>query len=447
MTSAPRTDRRAARGNPIVVTRVIFGAFLLGAIAVTALAIAIAPAPVILNLPLVAHTSGLLAGYAVTVLVLLMSRAPLLEHNIGADRMSRWHAAIGKLTIMLIVVHAIAATLGWAQAQMLSIVASTDQVLRMPGLIAATVSTFVFLVIGASSARAARRRMPYETWHAIHTLTYLAIALAFAHELAGPDLAGHPAIQICWSLLYTLSFALLVRYRLLTPVLQAVRHRLRVEAVVFEDRRVVTLVIRGRHLDELKAVSGQFFRWRFLAGRSWLAAHPFSLSAPPTNGELRVTVKGVGSGTRALKSIRPGTMVLAEGPYGAMTELRRTRDDVLLIAGGVGITPMRSLFETLDSADGRVTLLYRVPEASDILFRPELESIAVSRRLELIYWVGRSSAPGNAMTAANLLHRVPDAASRDVYICAGPALTSAARAALRDLGLPRRNLHTEEFAF
>ncbi|WP_438353708.1 ferric reductase-like transmembrane domain-containing protein [Microbacterium sp. CJ88] len=182
-----------------VADRIILAVFALGAVAVTGLAVALAPAPVILNLPLVAHASGLLAGYAVTVLIVLMARVPVLERTIGADRMARWHARIGKVTIVAILVHAVAATLGWAEAQMLSIAASTDQVLMMPGLVAATISTILFLVIGATSARAARRRMPYETWHALHTLTYVAIALAFAHELAGPDLAGHPLIQVAWS--------------------------------------------------------------------------------------------------------------------------------------------------------------------------------------------------------------------------------------------------------
>ncbi|WP_438353709.1 hypothetical protein [Microbacterium sp. CJ88] len=248
-------------------------------------------------------------------------------------------------------------------------------------------------------------------------------------------------------LLYTVSFALLIRYRLVAPLLQAMRHRLRVVAIVPEGPDTMSIVVRGRHLDELEATSGQFFRWRFLTRRNWVSAHPFSLSAPPTNDELRLTVKAVGAGTRSLRSLRVGTRVLAEGPYGAMTERRRTRPDVLLIAGGVGITPMRSLFETLNPDGGRITLLYRTPTPSDALFREELERIARTWGNELILWTGRSSEPENAMTAANLRRHVPDVDARDVYMCAGPALTAAAGAALTEAGLPKRNLHIEEFAF
>ena len=421
--------------------------FWTGNLAVVMLAVTLAPPPLAPSLPLIAHIAGLLAGYTIVALMLLMARTPLLEHTIGADRMARWHGRLGRWTIVVILIHAVAATLGWAQAQTLSIPVAAGQVLQMPGLFAATASTVMLLAIGILSARAARRRVSYETWHAIHLGTYLAITLAFAHELAGPDLAGRPAIQIAWSLAYTLSFALIIRYRVIAPLIQAARHRMRVEDVIDEGDGVVSIVVRGDDLSSLNAQSGQFFRWRFLTMKTWSAGHPFSLSSPPTAGTLRLTVKAVGAGTRALHELKVGTRVIAEGPYGAMTGRRRTRRGVLLIAGGVGITPMRTLFETLPRANGPLTLIYRTPSLDLAIFRTELEAIAERREAQVIYWTGRSSEPQNAITAANLLARVPDLAERDVYMCAGPALTRATTAALLDAGLPSRHLHVEEFTF
>jgi len=443
----PHPRRFARTAAHVHATRLLLAVFLAGALAMVALAVALAPAPVVLNLPLVAHAAGLLAGYAVIAMILMMARTPVLEHTIGADRLARWHGLLGPCILALVVVHGVAATLAWAQAQSLSIRASTSQVLQMAGLPAATVSTALFLAIGAVSARFVRRRLRYETWHAIHLLAYLAIALAFAHELAGPDLAGHPLIQILWSVLYTASFALLIRYRVLAPLLQAARHRLRVAEVRHEADGVISIVVRGVDLGELNAQSGQFFRWRFLTLRNWASAHPFSLSAAPARDELRITVKAVGDGTRTLQHLRPGTVVLAEGPYGAMTGRRRTRHGVLLIAGGVGITPMRSLFETLPRADGPLTLLYRAPTMADVLFRDELEAIAARRGAQIVYWTGSSRDPENAITAANLCARIPDLTERDVYLCAGPALTRAVKSAVADAGLPSRHLHVEEFSF
>lgn len=395
----------------------------------------------------IAHATGLLAGYVVAVMVILMSRTPSLERSVGADRLARWHSRGGPLFIVLMLIHAGAAIQSWAASRGQDPVAASLAVLGLPGLGAATAGTVLFILIAVVSIRAARRRTSYETWHGIHLLTYVALALAFAHELAGPNLAGFPVIQVAWSLLYVVSLGLVLRYRVLAPLGHAFRHRVRVERVIPEANGVASIVMRGRHLDELEAEAGQFFRWRFLSKSSWHSAHPFSLSASPSPDLLRITVKALGSGSARLHQLPPGTMVLAEGPYGAMTARRRTRNSVLLIAGGVGITPMRALFEEIDAGKGRMTLLYRASSESDVVFRDELEEIARLRGAEIIWLIGPSSDPANSMGESNLTRLVPDLRRRDVYLCASPGLAAAARAGLREAGLPARRLHEEQFAF
>jgi predicted ferric reductase len=310
---------------------------------------------------------------------------------------------------------------------------------------AAAVGTVLMLVAAVASARAARKRIRHETWHALHLLMYLAVALGFAHMLAGPDLVGHRVLQVGWALAYTYVAALLVQHRVLTPVRQAARHRLRVAEVREEGPGVVSIVVEGHHLTELHAEPGQFFRWRFLTPDHWSNAHPFSLSAAPTATTLRLTVKSLGDGTRDLQGLPVGTWVIAEGPFGAVTSARRSRRNVLLIAGGVGITPMRALFETLPLAPGEdLLLLYRARTPDELLFREELDSIAARRGARVGYVLGPDREP---MSAAGLLRMVPDLVERDVYLCGSPGLTAAVRRSLRTAGLPPEHLHEERFAF
>ncbi|MDP9890889.1 ferredoxin reductase family protein [Pseudarthrobacter enclensis] len=443
----PGAARSEAGASGSVSPALALWLIMAGAVAVMALAVIKAPHPVQFNLPLVAHMSGLLAGYGVTVMMGLMSRAPGLERGVGADRLSRWHGLGGRAIFVLMLIHGVAATVAWSMVQRIPLRTATLDVLRMPGLVAATVGTLLFIGIGYVSSRNVRRRMKYESWHLMHLLTYVAIALSFAHELAGPDLAGMPVVQVAWSLLYTLSFGLVLRYRVLAPLTQMWRHRLRVDHIVHEGAGAVSIILRGRHLDELNAESGQFFRWRFLVGPLWLSSHPFSLSAPPHPQFLRITVKAVGDGTRLIHAVKPGTRVLGAGPYGAMTNERREGRGVLLIGGGVGITPMRALFETLPVHGRELTLLYRASSVEEILFRDELEHIARQRGAQLIFLTGSASDPRNAMSAQNLLAMVPDLATRDVYMCASPRLSSAVTLAVRQAGVPRRQLHHEDFSF
>ena len=168
--------------------------------------------------------------------------------------------------------------------------------------------------------------MRYETWYYLHFYTYLAVALAFSHQFAtGAEFVSNFPARFVWASLYAGVGLAILWYRFVTPVRQAMRHRMRVEAVQAEAPGVVSVIIRGRHLDELNAASGQFFRWRFLTRELWWVSSPYSLSAAPTSNRVRITVKALGDHSTALTHLRPGTRVFAEGPYGAMTAARRRR--------------------------------------------------------------------------------------------------------------------------
>ena len=391
----------------------------------------------------VAHVSGMLAGYGAVVLVALMSRWPVIERALGADELARWHARGGRLVMALIVTHACAAVAVWARLRGIDAWSATIEVVRMPGVAAAVVALLLLLVVAGTSVHRARRKVRYETWHGIHLVSYVAVAAGFVHQLAGPDMAGQRAVQVGWSLLYTAVFALVVNYRLLAPVRTAVRHRLRVATVVAEGAGTVSITVRGHRLDELRAQPGQYFRWRFLSPDTWLSAHPFSLSAPPSHDSFRLTVAARGDGTHALQSIEPGTRVVAEGPYGILTERRRTRRDVVLIAGGVGIAPMRALFETLSiPPGGDVLLLYRTSDPEHALLRDELDSLAHRAGARLHYLTKQG---GGELTAASLLGRVPDLTARDVFVCGPPDMTRTLMGSLTRAGLPRAQLHAEGY--
>ncbi len=74
-------------------------------------------------------------------------------------------------------------------------------------------------------------------------------------------------------------------------------------------------------------------------------------------------IKAVGSTSACLRHVPVGSRACVEGPYGAFTSLHRTRPGALLIAGGVGITPVRALLEEEPAGDDVV--LYRVRSEND----------------------------------------------------------------------------------
>lgn len=221
-----------------------------------------------------------------------------------SDRLARWHSQGGRTVVLLAVVHAAAAVIGWSVVDDVNPAAAALEVLRMPGLLAATQGTAGIIAVAFFSARARRRRLGYERWHALHLSLYVAVALTFTHQLAGPCLVGDLPAQLARRLLYAYAFGLVLRYRLLAPLQQLWRHRLCVHCLVREGDGVVSIVLRGRHLEELCAEPGQFFRRRFLTRATWASAHPFSLrpaawTVAPGDGQ--------GSGRREPQPAAPAT--------------------------------------------------------------------------------------------------------------------------------------------
>jgi len=394
--------------------------------------------------------TGLEAGYGVVVLIALMARVPPVERGVGADRLARWHSTGGRYVIGLVVAHALLITWGYAVTARTSVTRQAWVLVdSYPDVLLATAAGLLLVMIAVVSARAVRPRMRYETWYYLHFYTYLAVALAFSHQFAdGAEFMTNTAARVAWSAMYIGVGAAIAWYRFVTPVRQAARHRLRVTAVNEEAPGVVSILVGGRHLEELRAEAGQFFRWRFLTRELWWTSSPYSLSEPPRPDRLRITVKEAGGHSGALRRLRPGTRVVTEGPFGALTGAARRRRKVLLIAGGVGITPLSALLESLPAGPGDLTLIYRVNSLRDAVFRRELEQIAERRQAKVWFVAGsRAELPGNPLTGGELAKRVPGLIDHDVYLCGPPGLTAAVTRELLDAGVRRRQIHYESFEF
>lgn len=388
--------------------------------------------------------AGLLSGYACAVLVGLMARVPLLERRIGSDRVARWHARAGRYTICLLLAHVVLILAGYAAQDGSSLVRETlTVVLDYPEMLKATAGTLILFAVGVTSVRAVRRRTSYEFWYYVHLLTYAAVFLAFGHQIAlGGDFHGDTAATAAWYVLYLGVAALVLWFRVLVPVRLNLRHRLRVESVLREAPGVYSVVVRGRRLDELGARPGQFFRWRFFGAGLGRTSTPYSLSAPPRPDRMRITVKALGDHSAAVALLRPGTRVWAEGPYGSLTQDRQRAPRSLLIAAGVGITPLRALFETLP---GDVTLLYRARTAEDLALGGELESVARWRGGRVLYALNGPDGRRPSLTAASLRAAFPDLAEYDVYLCGPHGFARDVYGALTAAGVPDRRIHHESF--
>ncbi|MFI2717689.1 ferredoxin reductase family protein [Streptomyces collinus] len=387
--------------------------------------------------------TGLYAALLMAFQLLLVARLPWFDRRIGMDRLTSWHRWTGFSVLWLLLSHAVFIVLGYAQASSLDPVNQlVDLAETVQGVLRAIVALAIILVAGAVSARYARRRLAYETWHFIHLYTYVAVVLAFTHQVAaGTTFASSAVATAYWYAVWGVALASVFTGRLVLPLWRNLRHRLRVTAVVPENDDVVSVYVTGRDLDRLPALAGQFFLWRFLTKDRWWQANPFSLSAAPDGRTLRLTAKRAGDGSAALRHLKVGTRVFAEGPYGAFTTLHRTRPDAVLIAGGVGVTPIRALLEELH---GHAVVIYRVATDQDAVLYDELRDLALARGAEL-HLVTGPPVP-DRLAPRELARLVPDIAERDVYLCGPPPMMNAVLGSLRELGVPKPQTHFERFS-
>ena len=323
--------------------------------------------------------------------------------------------------------------------------------LDYPGMLLAVAGTLCLVLVAATSIRAARGRLRYESWHLLHLYAYLGVGLALPHQLwTGQEFLTSRGATVFWWTAWAAAAGAILLWRVALPLWRSARHRLRVTSVHDEGDGVVSVYLTGRRLDLLGAEAGQFFQWRFLSGPGWTRAHPYSLSAAPDGRALRISVKALGDGSAELASVRPGTRVLVEGPYGRLSPRARTRRKVALIGAGVGVTPLRALAEGLDYAPGDAVLLYRFRDRP--LFEREFHVLARERGLRVLWLPGRRRSEaswlganaGTVDDAAALAHWVPDLAERDVYVCGPDAWADDVRRSALALGLPRRPLPRRE---
>jgi predicted ferric reductase len=396
----------------------------------------------------ISRSTALVGTYFAVIGIFLVARIPWVERGVGHDRLVTWHRKLGPWSLYLIGAHVLLILVGFAGQDSIPLYKELWQFLTLYDWMWFALAGFVLMVLaGVTSYKKARAKMSYETWWMVHVLTYAAVAASFMHQIAnGSMFVGHPLNRAYWIGLYVAMAAAIIYWRFWVPLFRSLKVNLKVQKIVIEGPGVVSVIMKGRNLEQLAAQGGQFFGWRFLARGHALMSHPYSLSAAPTKNHVRITVKDLGDHSRSLAMLRPGTRVFVEGPYGAFTAGRSTMPHVVLVAGGVGITPIRALMDEFNGG-AQIDVIFRASREEDLVLKAEMDYLANNSdgSMRIHYLVG--SRTKHPMDAHSLKALVPQFADSDIYICGPEPLVSAVRKAAEDLGVPKNRFHDEAFAF
>ena len=177
--------------------------------------------------------AGFTGAYLMLVMVVLIGRLPWLERAVGQDRLVRWHRRIGPWPLGLITAHVVLITLGYAQLAKVGALRQLWVFLSSyPDILAAAVGFCLLVMAGITSIKIARRHLKYETWWIVHLYTYLALALAFAHQITtGGSFIGHPLTKAVWIAIWILTAGVVILFRFAQPIVRSLRHQLRIATV------------------------------------------------------------------------------------------------------------------------------------------------------------------------------------------------------------------------
>ena len=366
----------------------------------------------------------------------LVSRIKRIETGLGLDRMLRWHRFFGRAGLVLLTGHAVLIVTYRITAfgELFPTTFIWVGVLALIGFMITAALASTYRIIG----------LAYEIWRNIHLLNYLLFPLVLIHVFY--HTAEGSALYYLWILL-ALSYAGLILYRLYRIIIIRM-NPYEVVDVRQEAKDIWTLEFSGRKIDYLP---GQFMFVQLLRSGKLSSAHPFTISNSPTRENLSITPKKLGDFTLSIKDTRVGEKAFIDAPYGVFSFLNYRHEELVFIAGGIGITPFISMLRYIRDKmpEQKVTLFWTNRNEDMLCFRDELEEMEKEMsafRTILIMsdqpdWEGEKGHLSGAMLQGYL----ETLDQKDFFVCGPPDMTANIVFELKELQVPPARIHSELF--
>jgi predicted ferric reductase len=368
----------------------------------------------------------------------------------GEDVIYHFHRRISLIAVGLVVAHPL--ILFAVRPELLALLNSITAPWRARF---AALSAYSLIALVAMALWRAKWNIRYETWHVWHiVLAVVAVAAGLLHMVGWSFYLDAPWKRTLWIALTIFWIGLLLYVRIVKPLFM-LRRPYRVTEVRPERGDTWTLVMRPDGHPGFRFSPGQF-GWLTLRGTPFkITGHPFSFSssAAVTDGHVEMSIRNLGDFTSEIEGVTAGQRVYLDGPYGAFT-IGNPADMHVLIAGGVGVTPMMSMIRTLaDQGDKRpVILLYGSRDWESITFREELETLKARLNLTVVHvlarppeeWTGEQGFINAEMFRR---HLPPPYADHEYFICGPDVMMDAIEKALGELNVPLAKYHSERYSF
>ncbi len=369
----------------------------------------------------------------------LSSRAGFLEKIFGGlDQVYRLHHLMGVTSFILLITHPVFLILNVFPYLRLSVIYLLPTISGLDydfGILA-----FYTLIILVSLTLFVR--LPYHIWKSTHEYMGIVIFLGFLHTLLiESDISRFLPLRI-WILSLTSLGLLFHFYRRFFYDRFGPVHKYQVNRV--SKQGAITEIFLSPLNRPLRHHPGQFVFVKFSGFPRLAESHPFSISSAPGSSLLRLSIKRLGDYTERLNKIEIGTPAVLSGPYGLLYSRFNDCDTAVCIAGGIGITPFISLFESKIRSFSKPTyLFYSVKNLTDAYYSSQL--LELSRHKKFFYRLHNTAKQGR-ITAAEIINKTAvDHRVATYFICGPLPMMISLRDQLLDLGVKPSRIIFEDF--
>ncbi|MGD8492752.1 MAG: ferredoxin reductase family protein [Desulfobacterales bacterium] len=395
---------------------------------------------------LAGQVTGLVAGCLLLIQVVLAARLKSLDRIFGLDRLFRYHRLGGFIIAALVIVHPIA------------IFISDDRIFiplqwrYWPEFVGLFLTLLIVFMVVTGHWRAGLR-LAFQRWWPIHRIAGMLAVTAFGiHVLSVNDTFEQ---KLPWLLaIVALALCGLVFLWIRTRRLRNRVRPLRVSAVEPAGADAVSLkmVAEGHHLPAY--LPGQFGFVSLSSAHVSNEEHPFTIASSPTQSDaLEIVVRTTGDWTAQLPNLQPQDGVLFDGPYGLFGHLSISKQtEIIMIAGGIGITPMLSMLRYMAESDDqrKITLLWSNQTPDHIVLPDAFEKLAAQLKgLHIVHVMTRASeySGERGRLDRSKLKRLLSGCSRSaaVMVCGPDHMMQDVRLHLVSLGFQRQMIFMERF--
>ncbi len=392
----------------------------------------------------------------------LIARVKMMEKSIGQDRFYKFHGIMALVSVVLAFIHKI------LQGNMMGeSLKTTLGDISIYIFIAITVLSFVFmaemLVLKVNPLMKMRRFaqklkvFSYKYQRLLHNLTTIAITLLLAHVLLTTTSRVSLLVRVIYIVYFIVAISAYIYFKFLKPLMRS-DMKFIVKAVKQESDNMWTIEMVPQSKTIFKYEAGQFGFIKIYGEDISKEEHPFSISSQPENKEfISITVKELGDYTSTINNVKPGYRAIVDAPYGNFT-LREIRHDeeLVLLAGGVGITPVMSLLRYMSQMDKdrKVLLLWGIKNPNEMIWHKEFDQILETmKNLSIVpvmsmdnTWEGEKGFLTQDKIMKHMKEKGISADKAHFYICGPAIMVDMVLKGLKSIKVNKSNIHFERFS-